>query len=192
MRVDETEIPAGTLTAVTLYLQRAAIPESANAGEINFYRIKPANDWVEGVKNGSVANVGESNWSWAKHTVQAWAGSAGCGTSCTDYYADGSPPTLSYSAYTSGATYYESVVLPTAWFEAFRDTPDENEGFLGRNDYSVLPVSKDLFVAYGAEVSPGGPYLTIEYTLPAGGLTKKTVGYSVSPASLTAIDPRGF
>jgi hypothetical protein len=72
MTFDLSPLAGKAIVSATLNLVNRVAP-SAGA-ELQLYRILPANDWV----------VSEASWNNRK-TGTAWAGSAGCSTSGTDY-----------------------------------------------------------------------------------------------------------
>lgn len=88
---DLSSIAAGsTVNSATLTLYQAG-SAAANAFTLTAYNIKSGNGgWIEGTKNNATAGAGEPCWD-AKEAdglggvTTAWAGSAGLGTSGTDY-----------------------------------------------------------------------------------------------------------
>lgn len=84
-------IPAGAtcISAVAHYVKASSVPNGTV--NVTLYRISDANgDWVEGPTYGGLAAAGEPCWNakaadGAGGVQTAWAGSAGLGTSGTDY-----------------------------------------------------------------------------------------------------------
>ena len=62
-------------------------------------------------------------WEFSAYNTESWPGSAGCGTSGTDYEADGSPPTLNATA-----GQYTDWDLPPEWVHDWRN--GDNNGFI--------------------------------------------------------------
>jgi hypothetical protein len=86
-------IPAGaTCNSARLYMYHEELG-SAMAFTVTVYSIALANAaWIEGTKNAALAGAGEPCWNalaadGAGGVTTAWAGSAGCSTSGTDYEA---------------------------------------------------------------------------------------------------------
>lgn len=165
MRINETEIPAGTITDFRLKIWRYPNSHSINSGNLTFYIIKDANDWVEGTLPGGSSQTGSSCWTHAKYSAQTWAGAAGCGTSGTDYDADGSPPTHPYAAYTSGPDVLHTVDLDAAWPPLWRDAVRLNNGIVGFGREDIFDTQ---FSARSTESGSNPLYFEVDYT-PAGG-----------------------
>jgi hypothetical protein len=150
-RIATAAIPAGTITAFRAYA-RATYVDSGAIG--SYYAIKDANDWSEGTKDYTTAGTGESCRGYCKYNTQAWAGSAGCNTSGTDFDADASPPGITYST-----SAYASATLKTAWPTAWRDSTRVNNGMTVR-----MNMEWD-FVIYNAKNASSNPsYYEIDYT----------------------------
>jgi len=76
------------ITSVVLSLVNSDNTNTTQSGTLQVHSILPANTgWVQGTKNINVAGTDEPCWDYCKYATQAWAGSAGCGTSGTDYAA---------------------------------------------------------------------------------------------------------
>lgn len=129
-RVDEAEIPAGTITQVTLYLWRRGYNPQSGAGTIEAYALKDANaGWLEGVVcNAAPADETAATWAWQIQYATAWSGGQGA----LDWRADASPPTLTMNDDTGSAGSYVAynVNLETAWFSNWRDSVWSNGGFV--------------------------------------------------------------
>lgn len=128
MRVDATKIPQGKITAVRLYIYKAADANSLYDGYINCFKVKDANTWVVGTANGAV-QAGSVCYAYAKYDTQAWAGGSntGCGVSGTDYFTDSNPPS---TAFTAAETGWKVVNLKPHWFSEWRDNVGVNNGFV--------------------------------------------------------------
>jgi len=159
MRLDETEIPDGVLTGFRVRMTRTSHANSQNGNTLEAYIIKSANDWVEGTTGGGAPESGACCWNYAKYTSQSWAGSAGCGTSGTDYDADASPPSFSYSSYTTGPDVPISIELDPAWPTAWRDGRD-NEGILFKANDEVSSLTQIFFHSTEGTTPP---YFEIDY-----------------------------
>jgi hypothetical protein len=159
IRLDETEIPEGTLTGFRLELTRTSHANSQNSNTMEAFIIKSANDWVEGSTPGGAPEVGACCWNYAKYNTQSWAGSAGCSTSGTDYDADASPPSLAYSSYTSGSDVAMSFELDPDWATAWRDGR-ANEGILCKANDEVTALSQIFFHSADGTTPP---YFEIDY-----------------------------
>ena len=114
-------IPSGTITAFRYIFWHVSYANSTNSNNIDFFAIKDANDWTElGVVWGTTDGV------------TPWAGSDGCGTSGTDYDAEGSPPTWASPAKTSGPPVEITVALVPQWATDWRDSVRDSNGILAR------------------------------------------------------------
>jgi hypothetical protein len=168
MRIDESLIPAGTITAFDASIWQQAHPNSGNADDLNYYAIKDANNWVEGTSNGT-SEVGACSWFSTQNTIAIWAGGSGalggCRISGTDYDADRSPPSFAFPAKTAGGDQQHITSLDTAWATAWRDATRVNNGVVllvgtEANDY--------FFSARSTEAGANQPTFSIDYTVPSG------------------------
>jgi len=172
-RIDESEIPAGTITALRLYHYRSGWSgQTTQAGTSAAYIYKDANTWVEGASSGGSAVAGTSCWNYAKYSSQAWAGSVGGNTSGTDYDADASPPGSAYPAKTSpnltAPFELRTETLLAAWATAWRDATRVNNGFFLR-DLDEDLAGKGVIVVSSEGASP--PYFEIDYSAAAASNT---------------------
>jgi hypothetical protein len=143
-------IPDGTLTAFRYYAKSFAA-----AGGCTAYLVKDANTWVEGTKNGAI-EIGSCCYNYAKYNSQGWAGSAGCKTSGTDYFADASPPTK--SGFVNGLNEW---ALPVSWPQQWKSGAVVNNGFV------LIQVSTGAWL-FQNHTTPVGRF-EIDYT-PVGGM----------------------
>lgn len=94
IRFNLSSIPASaTCVSAILYLVHSYSAEGGGTVTIPVHSVSQANgDWIEGTKDIALASAGEPCWN-AKEAdgsggvQEAWAGSAGCSTSGTDYEA---------------------------------------------------------------------------------------------------------
>ena len=141
----------------TIDAVRVIVKENLAAGATcTAYLIQPANTWVEGNSNGSNES-GACDWSYAKDASQAWAGSAGCMTSGTDYDASGVSVVI-----TSLGTI--TTTLTTSWGTTWQ-TSANNNGILIINPSA----GASLLGIVCSEGGAGAPYFEFDYT--AGGAT---------------------
>ena len=147
-------IPAGTITGLRfLFTELAASDYTLNA-----FFIADANDWVEGTASGS-PQAGSVCWDQAKFGSQNWAGSAGCGTSGTDYDADASPPAMT----STGSAGLQTFSLDPTWAPLWRD------GARAPNGIKIVnPAGPDSCVAWSTEFGSDQPYFEVDWA-PAGG-----------------------
>jgi len=123
LAVSTGSIPAGTISAFRWHYNVA----NQNSTTVTAYRVLPANTWVEGSGTGAAPETGACCHNYAKHDTQAWAGSAGCLTSGTDYDASG-------VAIPNPTTYaFESATLDSAWPTGWRDATFANTGMVLHN-----------------------------------------------------------
>lgn len=160
-RIDKTQIPSGTISALRLNAYSSATAASA----LSSYFIADANTWVEGTASGS-AQVGSCCWDYAIYSTQAWAGSAGCATSGTDYDADASPPTTTPSAG------WNIIDLVASWATAWRDSTRANNGFIMHN-------ATNTGYFYSTENASNQPYFEIDYSAPPSVVTNPLVLFRV-------------
>lgn len=125
VRVKPSALPAGTYSQFDWNVNMEVGGVGGIVWLIN--RIEEANaDWVEGTQSNGVQS-GSSCWN--DHTyqdIQEWAGSAGLGTSGTDYeVAGGITPTIAPGAQTFN--------LPTQWATDWSNGDWADTGFLIRN-----------------------------------------------------------
>lgn len=128
IRFDESLIPAGTITDLTM---NYTINFVGTAGSPSVYRVADANyNWVEGTANNT-SQAGSSCWDYLAYdasTPTSWAGSAGLETSGTDYIADASPPTIDGTS--TGAKSTSFGATGASWCEYWRDNANTNGGML--------------------------------------------------------------
>jgi hypothetical protein len=153
LKFDLSSIPAGaTLDSATLQLW---IGSGANEGENATWtlrRILAASDWTE------------AGATWNKRDgVNAWAGSAGCQTSGTDF----SATTMATATFT-GSVWDAS--------ETFTFTDMAELGLMQANNYgmrlyatSTTPLQQPLMRSSAYAVAGERPKLVVEYTLPSTG-----------------------
>lgn len=91
-RFDMSSVASGvTVTAADLKLTKTNAPGASGNNTLTFYSIASANgDWIGGTSTSGNAAEDESCWNakaadGSGGVKTAWAGSAGCGTSGTDY-----------------------------------------------------------------------------------------------------------
>ena len=154
IKCDSSAIPAGTIDAIRLYLYQ--VGDTGATADI--YRIADANTWVEGTLTGGSTKSGACCWDYAKYTTQAWAGSAGCETSGTDY--DSSP---SYNG-TLTLNTMVNIALSTTWATNWRDTTSTNQGVLVRNPAAGASV----MACTPSEGAANQPTWQIDYTASGG------------------------
>lgn len=176
IRFDETQIPAGTITALRLKIWQRSFFLSLNAQTVKVYRVAAGNDWVEGTATGT-AQTGSSCWKDKQYNISTWLGgvNSGCGVAGTDYDADASPPSqVATMPYTSGPDIEHSVTLPSVWATDWRDGVHDNEGILllgaETTDSTVVqfPSTED-------GTSP--PVFEIDFTLVAPGSKYFFIGF---------------
>ena len=157
---DCSSIPSdATCDDATLYTYQNST-STALAWTIMVYSIASGNaDWPEGVKNGSAGGAGDSCWNYkdqSSGSETAWAGSAGLGTSGTDYEASSIG---SFSGNRSDANGTEYSTLLTAarvagWFGAVNTnygmllTTSSNIGALGSSDNATAGYRPKLVINY--------------------------------------------
>jgi hypothetical protein len=122
LRLVTAAIPAGLHSAFRLYMYH-----STNGRTVRAYFVSDANaTWVEGTV-ATQAQTGSCCWAYKAYhatTPTAWAGSAGLGTSGTDYDADASPP----SCTTIAGNAYLVLNLRYAWSQAWKNATRANGG----------------------------------------------------------------
>jgi len=163
LRLDSSAIPDGEITLFQLGAYCLGFVTGSVAILI-LYQIKPANDWVEGTADGTI-QAGSSCWNYAKYDTQPWAGSAGCGTSGTDYFAweAGDPETIVDA---TGAWFDWDI--PTDWADARKAGEDEgilmvsnSEGTLTKPKFSSTEYTTDpdlqpyFYIEYEPEAATG-------------------------------------
>lgn len=168
-RIATSSLPAGNITAFRFKFYRAASPFSVYNGSFSTYEVNPNNTWVEGTSTGG-EQAGAACWNYAKFNTQAWAGDGtakGCGVSGTDYYADASPPTYTYTGpYTSGGIAGPfSLDLKSSWVVDWRDGAVANNGFVVIGSEGVY---NSDFSMPSTEAASGKPYFEIDYELGIG------------------------
>jgi len=157
-----------TVTGATLTLTAMYGGAKNYARAIAFYGISSANgDWVEGTKDAQIAGSGEPCWD-AKEAdgsggvTTAWAGSAGCATSGTDYSATSIGGVADVDYNNSDYTAYDAVFNSTgiALVQSWIDSPQTNYGIVCPNRSNWYPP------IYGREVSNDlyKPTLTLTYS----------------------------
>jgi hypothetical protein len=154
VRVNKTQIPSGSLTGFRFFVY----PTTVSVSPFNAvsYAVKDANNWVEGT--ASIApQTGSCCWNRTAYNTTSWAGSAGCGTSGTDYDADSSPP--SSDLYPASA--FHAITLKPAWATAWRDDTRTNNGALLRHTSSATAVFQSTENSNSAQT----PYVEIDYAL---------------------------
>jgi len=170
-RITDGNFPEGTITDFK-WIMRAGLTVETFSGEV--YKFKPANNWVEGTTNGTAPEIGANCWTFLAYDASSptnWAGSAGAGTSGTDYFADVSPPILSGDTTAVGDPL--TTTLPTAWVTDWRDTPSNNQGFI------VNPTGGSTNGRMGSTENSNSathPTFEIDYTA-GGGSVPKTIMY---------------
>lgn len=148
LRITSTSsIPVGTYTAFRLKMRSWF----GGGAVIQFYCVKDANTWVEGTGDGIVQS-GSCCYNYAKYNTQAWAGSAGCSTSGTDYDADASPPSVTMAS----AGWWTVNLLP-AWLAAWKGGSRVNNGI-------VAKASADTGIYSSDAASGNALYFEIDYT----------------------------
>lgn len=134
------------------------------------YAITEANgDWVEGTKDIALAGSGEPCWN-AKEAdgsggvTTAWAGSAGCSTSGTDFVATAVGEVAMNPADAIGTEYQMS--LDTDLVETWFGSNDDNFGIV------MWAVGNGQIHLGSAESATTGyrPYLVVDYTAPESGV----------------------
>ena len=165
-KVDKTLLPAGTI--VGFYLNVYHSHQQYGNATNYFYRIKAANNWIEGTGAGYpiVALAGEPCYSWCKYNTQAWAGSAGCSTSGTDYDADANPP----GVFVESPGWYMAP-LKTVWATDWRDDIATNNGILVTNNTGYG------FYYHTSNHATTPSYFTVDYLGDLNGLNRVGVGF---------------
>lgn len=165
LRVGTSAIPDGYITGFRYYIYRYPFSACTQPGNVDFYVIKDANDWVEGTSWGGPPESGASCWNYVKYDTQGWAGSGGCGLSGTDYDADGSPPTHAFSPFISGPPELKVIPLDPAWPTAWKSPTRLNNGIFLRERSGVAGAS---FMGASSEHATDPSYFEIDYEPPAG------------------------
>lgn len=149
LRFDLSAIPAGSICdSAVLHLYKANVAGGAEARTLSVYSISAANsDWIAGTKSGKLAGSGEPCWGakaadGSGGVTTAWAGSAGCATSGTDYEA-AAMGTCAGNRSNAQYTHYEISLNPTrvaGWF----GSPNTNYGMrIAWNDNSMYICSNE-------------------------------------------------
>lgn len=148
---NESSVPAGSITAASIFLYRYQATASENAGTMEAFRVLAANNWGEETSDWNTTNGSAS-----------WAGVAGCALSGTDYAADGSPPGGAYPSNTSGGDNgWHEFSLEPSWFSGWRDSTFTNRGFvMAASDEAQ---AKNLYQASSTE-GTYPLYLSLDYT----------------------------
>lgn len=160
VRLLSANLPAGEAASFRLSLYRTPSSGSTVGGTLNAYIVSAANTWIEGTAANNLPEAGSSCWNYAKYNTQAWAGSAGCATSGTDYDADSAPPALAYTAYTSGAEYLATLPLIPSWVESWLAGRANNGIFLRE-----ATEADGTYAIWRSSEAPAGskPYFEIDY-----------------------------
>lgn len=165
LRFDLSAIPAGsTCDSAVLHLYKGNAASSAEARTLSVYSIASANsDWIAGTKNGALAGSGEPCWDARKAdgsggVTTAWAGSAGCATSGTDYEATAMGTCVGNRS-DAQYTHYEislNLTRVAGWF----GSPNTNYGMrIAWNNNSMYIISNDGASGYR-------PLLSVTYSSP--------------------------
>src|SRR5574343_1489778 len=86
MKIQTSAIPSGLILGMRLNMYSQYFTDFV-LENVYIYLIKDANTWVEGTSGGGI-QAGSACWNYCKYNTQNWAGSVGCSTSGTDYFAD--------------------------------------------------------------------------------------------------------
>jgi hypothetical protein len=162
IRAPAGSYPAGTITGYRWISQASQV---GTAGDINAHLVKSANgDYLEGTKTGAT-EVGSVCWNKKIYNTTNWAGSVGCGTSGTDFVADGSPPSVNVSAIN---TPYTLVLTPQSATDARDGTNEGNSGI------RLVTTGAGDLVFYSSDHATVArrPYFEVDYVA-AGGTAQR-------------------
>lgn len=151
---------SGTVTAATLSLYNTDNVGTTASGTLQVHRILAGNaGWVEGTVNAAI-EVGSSCWNKKVYNTTNWAGSAGLGTSNTDY----SATQMAQANWADGVAEALSLALNASEFSLMRAN---NAGFrLSATDEATA--GKAAYIASSDHATAAyRPTLTVTYT--AGG-----------------------
>lgn len=180
MYFDLSAIPAGaTCNSATLHVYNLNTKNSTRY--VTVYSIKTANwPWAEGTKNGSQAGAGEPCWNaraadGSGGVTTAWAGSAGCATSGTDY--DATP--IGLFEYTANDAVGTEITASL--------TTSVVEGWFGESNtnYGIRLISSDAFPAIASSDNATAGYrpkLVIDYTADEGEEYQQSVSGTLTSA----------
>jgi hypothetical protein len=151
LRIATSSLPPGVHDAFRLFMYHGTNGRTTRA-----YFVADANaDWVEGTVQ-TQAQTGSCCWAYKAYhasTPTNWAGSAGLGTSGTDYDADASPP----SCATTSANAYLQLTLRGSWSQSWKNGSRANGGIR-------LVCASGADGIQSTEASSNQPYAEIDYT----------------------------
>jgi hypothetical protein len=167
MRLDEAQIPGGTIDAFRLLIYHYdRLTFTDLGGDLDFFVVKDANAWVEGSTDNGV-EVGACSWDHAVTSTLEWAGgtgaSGGCSVSGTDYDADATPPTVAYAGAPASDTLL-TITLKTAWATAWRDATRVNNGIVALSQQEGTPKTACFCRSTEYTTEANRPKFEIEYT----------------------------
>ena len=140
IRFDLSSLAGQTITSASLTLTSDQIYLAGSwSGNLTLYRVSDANKgWVVGGYASPPANNGWATWSERAENSASWAGSAGLGTSGTDYFA--TPlATVAFSGTNAGVATYTFNFDDISFLADWASNPSNNAGFLLR-----LPETESL------------------------------------------------
>ena len=169
LRFNVSSIPVSALcTSATLTMTLTA-KDVGTPQACNIYSVGVANTtWIEGTKNGTTADAGEPCWiakqgDGAGGVLVAWAGSAGCKTSGTDYEAAALGNITVGATDVAGTAY--NTLLTAARIQGWFGAVNTNHGLAILNNDAGVSVS---FATSDHATASYRPKLVVVYTLPGG------------------------
>jgi len=172
-----------TITSASLTLTSDQIYLPGNwGGNLTLYRVSNANKgWVVGGYASPPANNGWATWSERAENSASWAGSAGLGTSGTDYFA--TPlATVAFSGTNAGVAKYTFNFNDVSFLADWASNPSNNAGFLLRLPETELQQNQGVYFgssSYGTVASR--PLLSIT-AIPEPSTTIVALGLVVAGA----------
>lgn len=126
---------------------------ASQSGTLTISAYKVLRDWGEGTKTLTAAASGESDWTDAKHSVDAW-GTAGCDNTTTDRSSTAEASKL----VTTGAdwTFSPSLLTVQNWV----NNPSTNYGLVIRGDEGA---GTNYIYFYTDDQSGSEPQITVKY-----------------------------
>jgi hypothetical protein len=159
IKLDTAQIPQGIFSAFRWKMVRTADAQCTQSGRVNFYIISAGNDYNEGNSNNAI-QTGECCWNKRKYNTDNWVGSARCSTSGTDFDSDASPPGVDFNSFTSGAAYWDTIVLKNSWLVDWKTGARANNGILLKE---TTDTAGHAYQAVSTEEASVNPYFEIDY-----------------------------
>lgn len=173
IRVVAAAIPRGIITGFRFVFYRYSDASQSAAGTLQIYSVKDAAAWVAGTANGA-NQVGSSCWNKLLYNTTDWPGSAGCGTSGTDY--DAAPvATQAFAAYAAGPDAKLSIDLPISLAVSWRDGLRVANGLVIKE--AAEAVNGSFFLGRSINAASNQPTFEVDYNPHPGGIRAKRKTY---------------